>query len=415
MLTAAVSTAVLCVKDVFSHTANKTAGGDTGDVADDSYNLWPQDIELMKAMDLPAFRFSLSWSRLIHANGSVNQLGINHYNALIDGLLAANVVPYVTLYHWDLPTAYSSYVHGNRGDWLNATYIVPLFTHYADVAFGAFGDRVKNWLTFNEPLTFCFLGYDNGIHAPGRCSDRTRCPTGDSVHEPYQCVHSVNLAHAHAANVYRTKYQQKQGGKIGITLSVGWAEPATDSEADRQASDIALTWDFGAWADPIWRGDYDEKLKANAGELLPKFTDEEKKLIKGSSDFQGVNFYTASFVSARKAGKPGQGWDADRNVSQSSIAPNGTAIGKQADSPWLYIVPWSLRPMLLWVAQRYNNVPMIVTENGTLQSKQHSYALSTARPPLILVSAVCLSLSLSPSLSVCARHGCGGREREAAV
>ena len=148
--------------DVFSHTANKTAGGQTGDTADDSYNLYPADIELMRAMDLPAFRFSLSWSRLIHADGSVNQAGIDHYNAVIDALLAADIEPYVTLYHWDLPTAYSSYVHGAAGDWLNASYIVPLFEHYADVAFGAFGDRVKNWLTFNEPLTFCFLGYENG-------------------------------------------------------------------------------------------------------------------------------------------------------------------------------------------------------------------------------------------------------------
>ena len=116
----------------------------------------------MKAMDLPAFRFSISWSRIIHADGSINQAGINHYNDLINALLAANVEPYVTLYHWDLPTAYSSYVHGAGGDWLNSSYIVPKFVHYADVVFGAFGDRVKYWLTFNEPLTFCFLGYQNG-------------------------------------------------------------------------------------------------------------------------------------------------------------------------------------------------------------------------------------------------------------
>ena len=164
--------------DVFSHTANKTAGGQTGDVADDSYNLYPADIELMKAMDLPAFRFSLSWSRLIHADGSINQRGIDHYNAVIDALLAADIEPYVTLYHWDLPTAYSSYVLGTGGDWLNSSYIVPLFVHYADVAFGAFGDRVKHWLTFNEPLTFCFLGYENGQTAAAATATATA--TGNS-------------------------------------------------------------------------------------------------------------------------------------------------------------------------------------------------------------------------------------------
>ena len=102
-------------------------------------------------------------------------------------------------------------------------------------------------------LTFCFSAYCyffSGIHAPGRCSDRSTCWAGNSVTEPYLCVHSVNLAHAHTSHLYRTKYQAKQQGKIGITLSVGWSEPATDSAADRQASEIALQFDFGAWADP---------------------------------------------------------------------------------------------------------------------------------------------------------------------
>jgi len=177
--------------DVFSHTPNKTAGGQTGDVADNSYNLYPADIDLMKAMDLPAFRFSISWSRIIHANGSVNQAGIDHYNAFIDALIAADIEPYATLYHWDLPTAYSSYVHGEGGDWLNSTYIVPLFVHYADVAFGAFGDRVKWWLTFNEPLTFCFLGYENG---------QSTVLNSHAVISPQS--HSLPIVHRHSSTLF---------------------------------------------------------------------------------------------------------------------------------------------------------------------------------------------------------------------
>ena len=219
-------------------------------------------------------------------------------------------------------------------------------------------------LTFNEPLTFCFLGYQNGIHAPGRCSDRSTCPSGNSITEPYQCVHSVNLAHGHAVNVYRTKYQATQKGKIGITLSVGWAQPLTDSAEDRQASDIALQFDFGSWADPIWFGDYPAVMRANAGDLLPRFTEDEKKLMKGSADFQGINYYTASWVTGKKAGAPGSGWDVDRNVTGMQTLPNGTSIGKQADSPWLYIVPWSIRPLIQWVAARYGNPVMLITENG---------------------------------------------------
>ena len=258
-------------------------------------------------------------------------------------------------------------MHGAKGDWLNSSYIVPRFTHFADVAFGAFGDRVTNWLTFNEPLTFCFLGYENGIHAPGRCSDRSHCPEGDSIHEPYLCIHSVNLAHAHAVNVYRTKYQKTQKGRIGITLSVGWSEPLTDSAEDRQASDIALQFDFGAWADPIWFGDYPEVMRINAGSLLPAFTAEEKKLLKGSADFQGINYYTASWVKANRGpSKPGQGWYTDRNVTGLTVLPNGTAIGKAADSPWLLIVPWSIEPLIQWVAKRYGNPAMMIVRQRLL-------------------------------------------------
>ena len=160
------------------------------------------------------------------------------------------------------------------------------------------------------------------------------------------------------------KYQTTQKGRIGITLSVGWAQPLTDSADDRQASDIALQFDFGAWADPIWFGDYPDVMKANAGSLLPRFTEAEKRLIKGSADFQGINYYTASWVQARKASTPGQGWYTDRNVTGLTVLPNGTAIGKQADSPWLYIVPWSIKPLIQWVAKRYDNPPMMITENG---------------------------------------------------
>lgn len=178
-------------------------------------------------------------------------------------------------------------------------------------------------------------------------------------------MHSVNLAHAYASNLYRTKYQSSQGGKIGITLSVGWSEPATDSEADKQASDIALQFDFSAWADPIWFGDYPAVMRENCGDLLPRFSEDEKRLLKGSSDFQGVNFYTASYVSAAKRGKPGSGWYVDRNASNSAVAPNGTVIGQQADSPWLYIVPWGLHKMLNWIGRRYgSDVQLVVTENG---------------------------------------------------
>ena len=129
----------------------------------------------------------------------------------------------------------------------------------------------------------------------------------------------------------------------------------------------------------IWFGDYPAVMRENAGDLLPRFTEAEKKMIKGSSDFQGVNFYTASYVSAAQRGKPGSGWYSDRNASNSATAPNGTAIGTQADSPWLYIVPWGLNRMLNWIGERYGAaVPMVVTENGMDVVGENSKPLAEA-------------------------------------
>jgi beta-glucosidase len=159
---------------------SKTTNGDTGDVADNSYNLYAEDIALMQAIGVNAFRFSISWSRVVRADGSINTAGVQHYSALVDALLAAKITPWVTLYHWDLPQAFAtpanaSAASGGLRGWLNDTYIVPLFATYADACFGALGDRVKHWATFNEPHSFCFSGYESGEDAPGRCSDRTMC------------------------------------------------------------------------------------------------------------------------------------------------------------------------------------------------------------------------------------------------
>ena len=333
----------------------------------------------MKSMGLPAFRFSISWSRLLHADGSTNQGGLDFYNGLINALIAANIRPIVTLYHWDLPLAYSEQA-GQHG-WLNSSYIVPLFTHYADVVFESFGDRVKDFITFNEPLSFCMLGYENGIHAPGRCSDRTRCSAGNSTTEPYLCVHSVNLAHVHATKLYRDKYFPTQNGKIAITLNCGWAEPATESVNDRQAAERAMIFDAGIWSDVIYgNGDYSQEVRHSAGDLLPHFTTNERTMFQQyRPDFFGLNFYTSAYAYyAGPPATPGQGFDIDRHSNTSSYAPNGTLIGKVADSPWLFSTPWGLRKMVVWLAKRYPGFPIWVTENGMDVVKENDKPLADA-------------------------------------
>jgi hypothetical protein len=223
----------LTVWDSFSHTPGKTVNGETGDVADDQYHRFQADIQLIKAMGLNSYRFSIAWSRIFPEGkgNTVNQAGIDHYNALIDGLVAQKITPLVTLFHWDTPLALEQEYDG----WLSPE-IEDAFVEYANVCFKMFGDRVKHWITLNEPLTVALQGYNNGVNAPGRCSDRTRCTEGDSSTEPYIAAHNMLNAHAAVVELYRKAYQTQQGGVIGITLNADFAYPLHADSAEDQAA-----------------------------------------------------------------------------------------------------------------------------------------------------------------------------------
>ena len=222
----------MSIWDTFSHIPGKTSHSETGDVADDSYHQWEKDIELIRAMGLNSYRFSISWSRILpEGTGRVNQEGIDFYGKFIDRLLEYGITPFVTIYHWDLPQTLEDRYAG----WLSPK-IEADFVAYAEVLFRAYGDRVKNWITINEPWTFCYMAYGLGIFAPGRCTDRTKCPMGNSATEPYIAAHNVINAHAATVEVYRRKYQPKHGGSIGITVNMDWVEPYTDSVEDQMAA-----------------------------------------------------------------------------------------------------------------------------------------------------------------------------------
>ncbi|KAH9315039.1 hypothetical protein KI387_023666, partial [Taxus chinensis] len=189
-----------------------------------------EDVDLIAKLGFNVYRFSISWSRIFPDGfgAEVNQEGIAYYNNLIDVLLEKGIQPSVTLYHWDLPQK----LHETIGGWLSRE-IVNYFTHYAETCFSAFGDRVKQWITFNEPLQTAVNGYGTGTFAPGRCSDRSVSPAGDSLTEPYLVAHNELLAHAASVDVYRKKFQGKQGGVIGITVDAEGAEPFTLSTSTR--------------------------------------------------------------------------------------------------------------------------------------------------------------------------------------
>jgi beta-glucosidase/6-phospho-beta-glucosidase/beta-galactosidase len=201
--------------DVFAHTPGKIAGNATGDVACDHYHRYEEDVKLMQSLGVTHYRLSLSWSRLLPTGTEeqINPAGIVFYNTLIDALLAAKIEPAVTLYHWDLPQALQQ-----QGGWQNSSLVVQAFSQYADLCFDSFGDRVKMWFTINEPWSTAVLGHGLGVMAPG---------IKDQQRAVYVVGHTQLLAHAAAVKVYREKYQEEQGGKIGIVLSTqvsldGW-------------------------------------------------------------------------------------------------------------------------------------------------------------------------------------------------
>lgn len=253
----------------------------------------------------------------------------------------------------------------NRG-WLNSTYIIPLYMHYANAVFSSFGDRVKNWIIFNEPHTFCVQGFAVGAAAPGRCSNRTQCTYGDSSVEPYTCAHTVVLAFSAVANLWRDTYEPMFGkGKVGISLDAIYGVPLTDSAEDAAAAERYMIFQLSWWADPLFLSthDYPEVMRELVGDRLPQFTAEDKASLATSvPDFFAYNYYTAAYIYAET--NDTDPFTRDQQAGITRINPEGEVIGEQGASSWLYIVPWAFPKALQWIADRYDSPPIMVTENG---------------------------------------------------
>ncbi|XP_047325995.1 beta-glucosidase 12-like [Impatiens glandulifera] len=279
----------------------KIADASDGKVALDSYNRYKEDLEILDSMGMDAYRMSISWTRILpkgSLKGGKNEEGIQHYRKLFDDLEAKGKKPFVTIFHWDAPQALEDEYMG-----FLSPHIVKDYVDYANILFEEFGDKVKHWITFNEPYVFTIGGYVNGSMAPGRCSPwlkELNCTDGDSALEPYLVVHHILLAHAAAVNLYRTKYQEKQKGEIGITHVADGRIPFTFSVQDREATQRARDFNFGWFVDPMVHGDYPEVMRRIVGLRLPKFTKEESTSLIGSYDFIGVNYYTSTYVFNRK-------------------------------------------------------------------------------------------------------------------
>ncbi|XP_047515316.1 myrosinase 1-like [Pieris napi] len=335
---------------------------DTGDIAGNSYYNYKRDVEMMRELGLDFYRFSLSWPRILPTSFSdqVNEAGLNYYNNLINEMLKYNIEPMITLYHWDLSQKLQ-----DLGGWTNP-HIVDWFTDYARIAFEAFGDRVKFWFTINEPREVCYQGYAGASMAP---------LYNMSGYAEYLCAKNLLVAHAKAYHLYNNEYRPKQGGTIGIVVSATWHEPETEN--DIEAAEDANQFEWGQYAHPIFSesGDFPavmkERVAANSAEQgffrsrLPEFTAEEIDMIKGSSDFFGLNHYTSSLI-VRNESVNGY------HVSPSYYDDMGVITYKSNEwedigSPWLKVVPEGFYKLLTKIREDYGNPPVFITENGCMQ------------------------------------------------
>ncbi|NWY48330.1 LPH hydrolase, partial [Sylvia atricapilla] len=349
----------LSIWDKYSHTPLRIGDDATGDVACDSYHKIEEDVEMLKSLKVSHYRFSISWSRVLPDGTTryINEKGLNYYERLIDALLAANIKPQVTLYHWDLPQALQ-----DVGGWENDT-IVQRFKEYAEVIFQRLGDKVKFWITLNEPYNTAYLGYGVGTAAPGVSVRPGRAP--------YAVGHNLIKAHAEVWHLYNETYRARQGGLISITINSDWAEPRNPhSQEDIEAARRFMQFFLGWFAHPIFKnGDYSEVMKRRVRERslaqglsksrLPEFTESEKQRIKGTYDYFGLNHYTTVLAYNLNYPKGVMSYDSDRGVATVT-----DRSWLSSGSLWLKVTPFGFRKILRWIKEEYNDPPIYVTENG---------------------------------------------------
>ncbi|KAK3142090.1 hypothetical protein QOZ80_4BG0342090 [Eleusine coracana subsp. coracana] len=327
-----------------------------------------EDIELIHSLGVNSYRFSIAWTRILPRGrfGHINPDGVAFYNALIDALLQKGIEPFVTICHYDIPQE----LEKRYGGWLSPE-IQKDFGYFADACFKMFGDRVKFWTTFNQPNLFIKFSYMDGWYPPGRCSQPfENCAFGNSSIEPYIAGHNMILSHATAVSIYKTRYQGKQCGHIGISMCSRWYEPFQNTTVDISAVARALSFS-GPWSlDPIILGDYPSEMRKILGPNLPEFTSKQKKKLQATKlDFIGLNHYTTLYIKdCIFSPCEVDPLDGDARVLSSVVGDDGVLIGEPTGSPFFLSVPDGMEQVVMYFKQRYNNTPMYITENGYAQA-----------------------------------------------
>lgn len=321
-----------CIWTRFSHTPGNVKNGDTGDTACDHYHRYRDDIALMRDIGLTAYRFSISWPRILPAGtGEINRAGIDFYDRLVDALLEANITPFATLYHWDLPQALQ-----DRGGWVNPQ-SVEWFADYAEIVTRALGDRVKHWITHNEPWVIAFLGYYLGIHAPGI----------RSLPDALKAGHHLLLSHGAAMPRI---HANAPGAQAGITLNLFPIHPATESAEDRLAAQYQDGWANRWFLEPVFHGRYPADMIALFGGALEGIDLSAVQTARVPGDFLGVNYYTRRIAA----------YDAADPFYSRDVRPQNAAFTAM---DW-EVYPQGLTELLLKLYREYTPPRLYVTENG---------------------------------------------------
>jgi beta-glucosidase len=325
------------VWDSFAHTPGKVHDGTNADVACDHYHRYREDVRLMKELGMRAYRFSTSWPRVLPTGtGAVNAKGLDFYSRLVDELLAAGIEPWVTLYHWDLPSALldrGGFASRDSADW---------FAEYASLMARTLGDRVRHWITLNEPQIFNILGYLNGVHAPGL------------VDFPgyFAAAHHVHLAHGRAVQAIRA--DAASPAKVGIAQQIFPFHPVSDTDADRAAA-RRLDGLFNRWyLDAVLLGSYPEDILSVVDFLPSPVRDGDMAIVRQPIDFVGINHYTRQFVRH----------DPSVPLLELAVEPAHRRPGAEYTDVGWEVYPPGLGEVLGRLRTEYGNPTVVITENG---------------------------------------------------
>lgn len=327
--------------DRFTRWQAHVLNNENGNIACDHYHRYPQDVALLKSLNIPSYGFSPAWARILpEGRGAINQKGLDFYSKLVDELLNAGIQPKVNLFHWDLPQALQ-----DVGGWTNRN-TTDYFAEYARLIFDLLADRVAVWSTHNEPWVSAFLGHAYGVHAPGLCD----------YSKAYQVAHHLLLSHGKAVQVFRNGNYK---GKIGLTLNLNGLIPASDKEEDIAATQRVHDETHALFLDPVYKGTYPQLLFDYIGEHQPVIETNDMNIIQQPIDFLGLNHYNTDLVS----------FDIFGGLNKARLTPYSGAGWGRTEMNW-GIYPTGLKNEVLYVKENYGNPILFLSENGCAMPDQ---------------------------------------------